>query len=59
MDFLRFVQAVKKLRENIESPIAAHCRFAVEHFPLFLVVYCLLHVTINHYHGCGCLEREM
>ena len=35
VDFLRFVQAVKKLRENIESPIAAHCRFALEHVSSF------------------------
>ena len=25
MDFLRFVQAVKKLRESFEGPIATHC----------------------------------
>lgn len=42
VDFLRFVQAVKKLRESIEGPIAAHCRLAAH------VLLCKKYILLVH-----------
>ena len=54
VDFLRFVQAVKKLRESIEGPIAAHCRLAA-HVLLCIKTYCLC-MLFSHNAHCNAIQ---